>query len=132
SRLPTLLFLGLDVLFCPLVAFAFIQLFVRAHLGHAAWIFAALSVAKIILCLAAVRLRWRVYDIFSVTDRPGAKDRLGGPAAEGLQAFGSTMAFVYPGTWILLLLAAYSIFHSAGEYFPLPAQSGLGVAFTVT
>src|SRR5687767_3189097 len=131
SRLPTLLFIGLDLLFCPLVSFAFIQLFVGAHLVQAALILGGLSTFKVALCIAAVRLRWRTYDIFSSADRPADKDRLVGRADESLQAFGATMAVVYPGTWVLMLLTAYGIFANAGEHFLLPAQAGLGVAFAV-
>ncbi len=60
--------------------------------------------------------RWRTYDIFSSADRQADKGTAssGGPT-ESLQAFGATMAVVYPGIWVLMLLTAYGIFANALE-----------------
>lgn len=131
SRLPTLLFIGLDVLFCPLVSFAFIQLFVSAHLTQAALLLGSASLLKVAVCTVAVRWRWRTYDIFASTDRAADKDRLVAAADDSLQSFGSTMAIVYPGTWLLMLAAVYGVLANNSEYFLLSARAGLGVVFVV-
>ena len=128
SRLPTLLFIGLDGLFGPLVTFAFIHLFVAAHRVHAALVLTALLIVKVGVCVLAVQRSFRSYDLFHGAERATEKDRLVVAADRRLQAFGRKMALLYPLTWLGMLAGGHAIFSLAADHFATAAGSLLPAA----
>lgn len=128
SRLPTLLFIGLDALFGPLVTFAFVHLFVGAHALQAGVTLLALLLVKVGVCSLAVRASFRNYDLFHSAERTAEKDGLVVAADQGLQGFGRTMALVYPLTWLGMLAGGHMIFSLGSDYFATPEGSLLPAA----
>jgi len=131
SRLPTLLFIGLDGLFGPLVTFAFVHLFVGANHVHAALVLSGLLLVKVGLCVFAVQRSFRDYDLFHEAERDAEKDRLVVLADRRMQAFGRTMGLVYPLTWLAMLAGGHAIFHLAPDHFAAPAGSSLPAALII-
>ncbi len=129
TRLILLLFVGMDVLFGPLVMFAFVNLLRPAHPLQAVLLLVGLFFAKTLVTILMIISALRPYELFAAEDRPERKGRLVAAADAALQHFPSRFALVYAAGWLFIIGGGYAIMQARAEYFSLVVGSAVAVSF---
>ncbi len=124
TRSTALVFFGLDILFGPLVAFAFIQLLEPNSPGEASIIFGILLLAKILTCLGFSTASLRPFEIYQSTEHQQHRDSHVGSADSALQRFPARMTLCYSASWIGLVLGSYLLLDLRGNFDDLQAGRG--------
>ena len=131
TRWTVLLYLGLDVLFGPLVTFAYVQLIGPKHPWQSGLILGGLLLCKMALCFAFIVRALRPVDAFESSDVEKQRDVAVGSADAALQSFPSGITLCYSGSWVVVLATAYAILFARGEYDALPAGVGGATLFVI-
>ncbi len=129
TRLILLLFVGQDVLFGPLVIFAFVNLLRPAHVLEAVLMMAGLFLAKTVVTTLMIISALRPYESFAAEERMERKGRLVAAADAALQRFPWQFALVYAVGWLFVVGGGYALMQSRAEHFTLVAGSGVAVSF---
>jgi methyl-accepting chemotaxis protein len=131
TRSLALVYLGLDLLFGPLVAFAYLQLLDPRNPAQSALVFGALLLCKIVACHAFIRASVHPFEVYQAAEHEKQRDSLVASADAALQRFPAQMAACYSGTWVVVLLGAYALLVLRGEFAALPPGSA-GTSLFVT
>lgn len=124
TRSTALVFCGLDLLFGPLIAFAFIQLLKPSSPGEASLIFALFLLAKMLTCFGFVTTSLRPYEIYRTSEHEQHRDSHVRDADSALQRFPARMTLCYSATWIALLFGSYLLLYLRGHFDALQTGSG--------
>ncbi len=125
TRLILLLFVGQDVLFGPLVIFAFVNLLRPAHVLEAVLMMAGLFLAKTVVTTLMIISALRPYESFAAEERMERKGRLVAAADAALQRFPWQFALVYAVGWLFQSL------HHLSEEGNLKIEQAVGLPATV-
>jgi methyl-accepting chemotaxis protein len=131
TRLLLLAFAGLDILFGPLIVFAFLQLLQPKHLMHAAAIMMALLVVKMLAIAWVTVSSFKHYEAFAIADKAPEKAALVATADQHLQAYPTRIALSWTGSWTIMLALSYFILSYADHYFGLDPDSWLAAFFII-
>src|SRR5690606_1086750 len=131
TRWTVLLYLGLDVLFGPLVTFAYVQLIGPKHPWQCGLILGGLLLCKMGACFAFILRALRPVEVFESSEAEKQRDVSVAGADASLQSFPSGITLCYSGSWVVVLAMAYAILFVRGEYDALPDGTGWTTLFVI-
>jgi len=131
TRLVLVAFAGLDILFGPLITFAFLQLLQVDHTAQAAAIMMALLVVKMLAVASVTVASLRHYEAFASADKAHEKAAFVRAADLHLQAFPTRISLSWTGSWVAMLALSYLILGYGGDYFKLDPASWLPAGFII-
>lgn len=131
TRWTVLIFVGLDVLFGPLVTFAYIQLIGPQHPWQSSLLMAVLLLLKIAACFLFIKKSLRPIEVFQQSEQAQERDATVAAADAALQRFPANVTACYSGTWVLVLGLSYGILFARGEYDALAFGTGWTTLFVI-
>lgn len=131
TRWTVLIYLSLDLIFGPLVTFAYVQLIGPQNPWQSGMIMGTLLLLKIALCFLFIKNALRPVAAFQVSEPGRQKDATVAAADAALQRFPANVTACYSGTWVLVLALSYAILLVRGEYDTLADGTGRATLFVI-
>jgi methyl-accepting chemotaxis protein len=123
---------ALDVLFGPVVAFAYFQLLGPDNASHGYAIFFALIVARLAFCSWLLRQDLRPVEAFARAKHDRERDALVRRADAAIQGLPLKFSCIYALTWLLIMGGTFAVMRFiAREHFALMAPADLALCLVL-